>query len=546
MSTITVTIPDRRVSASAQALQRLIESSFASRLWSGDDTIWGAEAQPEASIRLGWLRAAEISAPLVPEILALRDALAERGVDRFVLAGMGGSSLAPELITQAAGVRLHILDTTDPQQLRAVIEHDLDRTAVVVSSKSGSTLETDSQRRAYEQAFREAGIDPAERIIVVTDPGSPLDENARAAGYRVFNADANVGGRYSALTAFGLVPSGLAGVDIVTLLDEARAASAELVADSVDNPALRLAATLAADPAQVDKFAVAAGDGKLAQLPAWIEQLVAESTGKQGVGVLPIAVRVHSPEITSPTADVQPVLVGTSFEPLAEYSLSGALSVVAPLGAQLLVWEVATAALGALLEINPFDQPDVESAKAAARALLEHPLDDAKPAYTEAGVRVYAPGAQPDLHAVSSLTGALEALFATLDPELGYLAVQIYADRLGHNALEQVRDEFAQALNRPVTFGWGPRFLHSTGQYHKGGPAEGVFLQITRVSDDALAIPDRPFGFAQLLRAQATGDAQVLADHGLPVLRIEIDDDAHLQQVLQTAVSVAGRQVGEA
>ena len=203
---------------------QLVADDVASRITSLDASHWGSEAEDEASKRLGWTEAVAVSRPLVPEIVALRDELRAAGVDHIVLAGMGGSSLAPEVITRTARAHLTVLDSTEPGQVGAALADRLERSALVVSSKSGSTVETDSQRRAYEQAFRDAGIDPATRIVVVTDPGSPLDESARAAGYRVFNADPTVGGRYSALTAFGLVPSGLAGVDLAELLDTVRTA----------------------------------------------------------------------------------------------------------------------------------------------------------------------------------------------------------------------------------------------------------------------------------------------------------------------------------
>src|SRR3954468_1240223 len=201
-----------------------------------DATLWGPEAAAEASVRLGWLDCTRVSRPLVGEIEALRIELAALGVDRVVLAGMGGSSLAPEVITGTYGVDLTVLDTTDPGQVKAGIA-DLDRTVLVVSSKSGGTVETDSHRRAFEQAFRDAGIDPTGRIVVVTDPDSPLEKPARSASYTVFLADPDVGGRYSALTAFGLVPAGLAGVPIGELLDQAAAIEPAL-AQSSGNPGL--------------------------------------------------------------------------------------------------------------------------------------------------------------------------------------------------------------------------------------------------------------------------------------------------------------------
>jgi len=236
---------------------RLVTDLVASGITVQDAALWGPGAEAEASNRLGWVEAVSVSRPLVAEIAALRDQLHEQGVDRVVLAGMGGSSLAPEVITRTAGVPLVVLDSTDPAQVRSALT-DLERTVLVVSSKSGSTLETDSQRRVFEQAFQDAGIDPAGRIVVVTDPGSALETTAQQAGYRVFTADPTVGGRYSALTAFGLVPAGLAGADIAELLDEADAISVLLAVDTDENPGLVLGAVLGGTAPLRDKIAIVA------------------------------------------------------------------------------------------------------------------------------------------------------------------------------------------------------------------------------------------------------------------------------------------------
>jgi glucose-6-phosphate isomerase len=242
VSTLTV----EALGASADAVERhlgpLVQERFASRLFARDATLWGPEAEQEASVRLSWVGLARSSRPLVGEVSALREQLRERGVSRIVLCGMGGSSLAPEVICATAGVPLVVLDSSDPDMVRAALQEDITATAVVVSSKSGSTLETDSQRRAFVRAFTDAGIDPTERVVIVTDPGSPLDEQSRAGGYRVVNADPQVGGRYSALTAFGLVPSGLAGADIAALLDEAEEVADLLAEDDRGNPGLRVGA----------------------------------------------------------------------------------------------------------------------------------------------------------------------------------------------------------------------------------------------------------------------------------------------------------------
>ncbi len=494
----------------------LVGEKVASRIAAKDATLWGPEAEPEASIRLGWTDLHETSRPLLAEIEALSAQLRSEGLDRIVLAGMGGSSLAPEVITRTAGVELTVLDTTDPGAVRRALADRLERTVIVVSSKSGSTVETDSQRRVFAAAFEAAGIDAAGRIVAVTDPGSGLAELAGSGGYRkVFLADPNVGGRYSALTAFGLVPSGLAGADIAALLDEAAAAADRLAGDLPDNPALRLGAALAGGR---DKVAIADAGSGIVGLADWAEQLIAESTGKLGTGILPIASgSVDDPEVAHPTADVLPAIVGEPAQPPAKGVVAAG-----ELGAQFLLWEYATAVAGKLLGINPFDQPDVESAKKAARGMLDATPEPEAPAFTDGVVEVR--GSAGLLDGVDSLAGAVDALLGRLAPD-GYLAVMAYLDREGPDAgLADVRVPLERRTERPVTFGWGPRFLHSTGQYHKGGPAQGVYLQVTGAPDQDLEIPDRPFTFGQLIAAQAAGDAQVLADHDRPVLRLHLTD----------------------
>ena len=379
----------------------LVDDRFASRLFAQDATLWGPEAEAEAAIRLSWTGLPRSSRPLVGEVAALRDHLREQGLDHVVLCGMGGSSLAPEVICATAGVELTVLDSSDPDVVRAALADRLDRTVVVVSSKSGSTVETDSQRRAYEAAFTEAGIDPAARIVVVTDPGSPLDQEARAAGYRVVNADPNVGGRYSALTAFGLVPSGLAGADIEALLDEAESVADLLAEDDEANPGLRLAAAMAGTSPLRDKLVILDSGSGIVGFADWAEQLIAESTGKHGTGILPVVVAdADDPEVRWPAADVtrgpprrrlrrRP----PSRRPPRARRRAPRSTSAAPLGAQMLLWEVATAAAGRLLGINPFDQPDVESAKKAARGLLDAAGGAAaEPAFTDGAIEVRALG----------------------------------------------------------------------------------------------------------------------------------------------------------
>ncbi|MDA3627520.1 glucose-6-phosphate isomerase [Saccharopolyspora sp. WRP15-2] len=518
---ISVDIPDVALAAEARPLvERLATDAVAGKLAVQNATLWGPDAEPEASIRLSWTTLHESSRPLLAEIDALRAELHAEGLDRVVLAGMGGSSLAPEVITATAGVPLVVLDTTDPGQVADALSGDLERTVLVVSSKSGTTVETDSHRRIFERAFQQNGIDPVTRIIVVTDPGSPMESAAREAGYRkVFTADPHVGGRYSALTAFGLVPAGLAGADVSALLDDAAAAFPRLSADGDGNPAVQLAAALgAAHAGGAEKVVFADTGSGIKGFGDWVEQLIAESTGKNGTGLLPVVVEgTDAPGFADAGPDATTVAVGPA--------VAGArISTQGPLGGQFLLWEFATALAGRLLEINPFDQPDVEAAKKAARALLDGPAGGpaATPALVDGSIEVHASGDWLSA-GVGTVVEALRAFLATA-PKNGYLAVQAYLDRLDDASAAVLRPELARRTGLQTTFGWGPRFLHSTGQYHKGGHQNGVFLQITGDAEQDLEVPERPYTLAGLQRAQALGDGQVLAEHNRPVLRLHLTD----------------------
>ncbi|OLF19505.1 hypothetical protein [Actinophytocola xanthii] len=525
-------VQERLLAETAPLIEQLVAERVASRLMAQDATLWGPEAEPEASIRLAWTTLHSTSRPLVEEIEKLRDELAAEGVDRVVLAGMGGSSLAPEVITNTAGVPLVVLDTTDPGQVADALSGDLTRTVLVVSSKSGSTVETDSHRRIFEEAFAAKGIDAASRIVVVTDPESPLATSAGEAGYRkVFLADPHVGGRYSALTAFGLVPSGLAGADLRELLADAARTAHDLADDRPDNPALILAAALgAAHVRGAEKVVLADTGSGIKGFGEWAEQLIAESTGKNGTGLLPVVVESpDSPGFADAGEDATPVAIG----PAQDDTM---LSTSGDLGGLFLLWEYATAIVGRLLAINPFDQPDVEAAKKAARSLLDSPsTDEGAPTLVDGPVEVFAPpGLLPE--GTGTLGDALRALLASA-PEFGYLAVQAYLDRIADASAVVLRGELARRTGLQTTFGWGPRFLHSTGQYHKGGHQNGVFLQITGAVAEDMQVPGRPYTLGTLQRAQALGDGQVLVEHERPVLRLHFTDRAaglaHLVKAVQ-------------
>ncbi|GHH71475.1 glucose-6-phosphate isomerase [Streptosporangium violaceochromogenes] len=525
---VSVTFGDEELAGlAAEAAGRLAAEGVPEALAAGDPGLWGPEAAPEAATRLGWLTLPLTGGQLLPRIGELVERVRAQGLEHVVLAGMGGSSLAPEVITATAELPLTVLDTTDPGQVRRALADRLDRTVLVVASKSGGTVETDGHRRIYEQAFREAGIDPAERIVVVTDPGSPLERVAAEAGYPVVLADPDVGGRYSALSAFGLVPSALAGADVKELLDDA-AAVLPLLGRAEGNPGLALGAALgAAAAAGRDKLVLQDDLSEINGLPDWIEQLIAESTGKSGRGILPV--------VGADPGEAPDELV-------AGIAADGALTVDGPLGAQFLVWEYATAVAGRLLGIDPFNQPNVaESKENTARLLERDEPPTGTPILVDGPVEVY--GEVPGGHTPKDLPEVLTRLLKAV-PSRGYLAIMAYLDREaafdapypeGASFEEMtaawraadpatLRAELALRTDRPVTFGWGPRFLHSTGQYHKGGPQNGVFLQITGAVEEDVRVPGRPYTLGRLQLAQALGDLGALTGRGRPAVRLHLTD----------------------
>jgi glucose-6-phosphate isomerase len=504
----------------AAAMTRLVEDGVGVAIAKQDADVWGPEAAPEAAIRLGWLDCPTTSRALLPRLEALRDESLAAGLDHVVLCGMGGSSLAPEVIAGTAGVPLTVLDTTDPHQVGSALGDRLEATVVVVSSKSGGTIETDSHRRAYEHAFRAAGIDPATRIIVVTDPGSPLEQTAIEAGYRVVPADPNVGGRYSALTAFGLVPSAVAGVDVEALLDDAAHVAMALGQGGADPGVLLGAALGAAAVSGRDKAVLADAGSGIRGFGDWAEQLIAESTGKKGTGVLPVVVEGLSDAGTASAPDRHLIALGGSG------SVADGTTVTGPLGGQFLLWEFATAVAGRVLGIDPFNQPNVQESKDNTAALLrEHAggdLPEGEPLLVDGPLAVYGDAALVG----ATVSETLERLLSAV-PVSGYLAAMAYLDRHAEAPTAELRSLLAARTQRSVTFGWGPRFLHSTGQFHKGGPQVGAFLQVTGAVDRDLEIPGRDgLTFGRLQLAQALGDLRALGQRGRPVVRIHLRDRA--------------------
>ena len=485
-----------RSSAHYKALQ-----AFHERLKLKDSTIWGPEAQAEAAIRMNWIDLPESSR----ELLSQFDALAAKHRDKssVILCGMGGSSLGPEVIAQTFSKKLFVLDSTDPNYVAHALNTDLSKTVVVVSSKSGSTIETASQRALFEGAFKDAGLNPIDHMVFVTDPGSPLDKQVREGGYSVVNADPHVGGRFSVLSPFGLLPAALIGVDVSVLLDNASDTKAAFFADSQIMCDIAYLLTYVADQyvAYTDQ-----GSG-MPGLSDWIEQLVAESTGKNQVGRLPVV-----------ADSSQHGLEGNAFT--IAFSGAADLLVEGDLASQFIVWEWVTALVGAALAIDPFNQPNVTEAKEQTSALLNE-WKGLLPTFsgdaTEGALEIFGAG--------SNATESLSQLISNI-PADGYIAIMAYLDRKDDAAITELRNILASKSGRPVTFGWGPRFLHSTGQFHKGGQQNGVFLQITGDVKKDIAIPGQIYGFKTLVAAQALGDGKALASRKYPLLRFNFTNRA--------------------
>jgi glucose-6-phosphate isomerase len=524
---VSVQVNGELAGGTKQVADTLVADDVPARLAAADTTLWGPDAESEAAIRLGWLNLPESSRELLPRLAALREELRGEGLTRVVLAGMGGSSLAPEVICNTAGAPLTVLDTTDPGQVAAAID-DLEHTVVVVSSKSGGTVETDSHRRAFLAAFIHSGLSEAEagrRFVIVTDPGSPLEQVGADMGARaVILADPNVGGRYSALTAFGLVPAALAGVDVTALLDAAAKVGATL-GRADGNHALILGAAIGAGWENGrDKLVIVDAGSGIVGFGDWAEQLIAESTGKLGKGVLPVV--VESPE--APGVGGDDVMVASLGGPGAEHA---PIVVRGPLGGQFLAWEYATAVAGRVIGINPFDQPNVAESKDNTKKILAGGLPSTRPAFTAGAVEVY--GGKALLGNAADLETALDAILAAI-PERGYLAVMAYLDRHADASAADLRTGLAAQTGRPVTFGWAPRFLHSTGQFHKGGPAVGAYLQITGAVAHDLPVPGQKYSFGDLQAAQAAGDLAALTGRGYPTLRLHLTDrGAGIGELLQ-------------
>jgi transaldolase/glucose-6-phosphate isomerase len=442
--------------------QELVE-----RVWSRDATVWTGADEDKW---LGWLDEPNRMQERVAE---LGDFAAEARTrfDTFVLLGMGGSSLAPEVLKRTFGVKgMHVLDTTHPAMIRHAEEFlDLEKTMFIVSSKSGTTLET----RSHFDYFWERAGGKGDQFVAVTDPGSELEQLARDRGMRVFAGEPTIGGRYSALSPFGLVPAALMEIDLERVLAGAVQMADACRADS--SPGLQLGLALGEGwQGGRDKVCIPETEGRFG---LWAEQLIAESTGKQGKGLVP------APGEPPEGPDRQ----------RAEVELPDPRDI----GAEFFRWEFAVAIAGSILQINPFDQPNVQAAKDKTNEVL-------------------ASGQDPKL----AEEGSLEDLLADAGPP-SYVAIQAFIDPVREHELQPLID-WAHRTGCVVTHGLGPRYLHSTGQLHKGGPPTGLFVQVVDDTGEEIAIPGRSFGFGRLIRAQAEGDFRSLRDLGRKIVRLRI------------------------
>lgn len=512
-------------------VERLRDDRVPQRLRDKDATLWGPEAEAEAAIRLGWIDTFTTSRALLPQLKELRHQMRVNGTDRVVLGGMGGSSLAPEVIAKTLDLQLTVVDTTDPQQVATSLGADLARTIVVIASKSGSTIETDSHRRVFEAAFRSAGIEEFDRhFVYITDDGSALSQLGEEKGISVFHADDTVGGRYSALTAFGLVPAAMAGANVEELIEQAEEFAATIDAEE-DNPALVLGAAIAES-----ETITVTGDGTgIVGLGDWIEQLVAESTGKDGKGTLPVVVEYPG----SPGArgdDRIAITYGgssTGVSPSGSHLEAADVAVNGPLGAQFLCWELATAYAGVIIGIDPFNQPNVTESKENTARILTQGLPNEQPNVVHGSIEIYGSPAQ-------SVQEALQQALDDTGGDDSYVAVMTYLDRQSDSKLENLRSGLAEHTAAAVTFGWGPRFLHSTGQFHKGGRPTGVFIQITGAHTTDFDIPGRDYSFATLQAAQATGDRQAILDRNRPLIRFHLTDRlSGIEELLEAVKGLA-------
>lgn len=533
---------------------RLGQHHAIERIAAKNASLWKPEEAVQKAIRnrLGWMDSIEAMQREAAAIAQFANEVNESGIRDVVLLGMGGSSLAPEVFSLVfpprGNRRLFVLDSTDPASVRGIERTvNLRETLFIVASKSGKTIETLSQFRYFFAAMSHAGVMPPGRnFIAITDPGSFLEQQAKEFSFRrTFLNAADIGGRFSALSFFGLVPAALWGVDVQGVVDAAariKAASAATVAADA-NDALKLGALMGVAAQQDTNKMYLFATPAVRSLGAWVEQLVAESTGKEGKGVIPVAGEMPGPaELFGDGISVFVSLAGeenSEWSSLAHSLRDAAAPVVnivldrrEDLGAEFFRWELATALAGATLAINPFDEPNVQESKDNTGRILEQfqktrVMPSGIPRLAEGEIGLFAEGPARNRIFTRKIAAALRTFFADRQPG-DYLAILAYVDRSAENRarLERLRVLLRDKLKMPVLLGFGPRFLHSIGQLYKGGPAQGMFLQLTCADGEETAIPGAEFSFSQLKMAQALGDLEALVKRDKPVLRLHMKNGA--------------------
>lgn len=517
--TIEVRLPSELQTPVDELVQRAIQDQVAQRLWRHDQSLWGGPGIAEIEDRLGWLTLAESMLEQVSDLKAFAQEVQAEGYTDAVLLGMGGSSLGPEVIRQSFGdlsdgLRLQVLDSTHPDAIRRVQESvDLNKTLFVVSSKSGGTIETLSHYRHFKSL-----ADP-KQFVVITDPGSPLEGIASEDGLRrAFLNPSDLGGRYSVLSLFGLVPAALMGVNIEAMLHSAQSAQEKTTEDSGEsNLGLWLGATLGELARRGHDKLTLFVSPPIDSFGLWAEQLVAESTGKHGRGIVPVAeeplgdpevygddrvfVYLRNPDQADERLDQVIERLAGAGHPTITLNAGG----LDALGGVFFASEFAIAVAGWALEINPFDQPNVQEAKDATKKVLE-----------SGDIPEFAPATDEELRALLGDAGSPHYVAV-----MGYLPPSDDLDA----AIVALRAAIRAVTGAAVTYGYGPRFLHSTGQLHKGGAPIGRFLQLVADPQADVEIPGQSYSFGKLIAAQAAGDLQTLRSHELPAERVRLEGD---------------------
>lgn len=548
-----------------KVLQSLDQKHFSERLWARDATLWKTdpEIQKKIKYRLGWLTVTGAMTDQAGEIMEFARSIREAGFTHVVLLGMGGSSLCPEVFRMSFGVAkgypdLIVLDTTDPATILSVEKRlDLTKTLFIVASKSGTTIEVESLYCYFYEKLKATKQDLiGEHFIAITDPGTPLEGLARTENFRrIFLASQDIGGRYSALSYFGLVPAALIGIDLNIFLDRAEEmvyASASCI-PAEENPGIRLGAILGELGMEGRDKVTIICSSDIGSFGYWLEQLIAESTGKEGKGLVPvIGEEIGRPVVygddrlfiylkadSSPDKDIDRKVkeLQAAGHPVVTIRLRDTFD----LAIEFFRWEIATSVAGAILGINPFDEPNVSESKENTRKILDEfqatgqmPLQ--REILEEEGIRLYG---DPSTVLDGSIKKIFDAFLNQSRPN-DYLALMAYIEPSPvHEALLQklrywIRDRYCIA----TTLGYGPRFLHSTGQLHKGGAGNGLFLQVTADDKEDIQIPGETYTFGNLKRAQAMGDFYSLTSRGLRVLQIQLG--GHIEKDIKKLIQLIG------